>query len=218
MVARTPVTRRRPSTLIEQWTTRTEVAMTVAIPAQLVVSGQGMPRVCVRHGEPADRHKRVVFRSRPPSWTYLLIVLGVILFAIVATVLQKRVKAPAWPFCPRCAALRTRRLLVGVGLMVLGVVAVLVLSGTLPPGSTYGPLVVLAFVVMLLVGLFFIAQSGWAAIASAITSRDGAAVEIRRAAERFVQEAEPARQWALQQQAAQEHAARQWAAQYQPPR
>jgi hypothetical protein len=192
--------------------------MTVDIPAQLVVSGQGMPRVCARHGEPADRHRRVLFRSKPPSWTYLLIILGVILFAIVATVLQKRVKAPAWPFCSGCAALRTRRLLVGVGLMVLAVLAVVVLAGTLPPGSTYGPLVVLAFVVLLLVGLFFIAQSGWAAIASAVTSRDGAAVEVRRAAVRFVQEAEPAQQWVLEQRAAQEHAAREWAARHQPPR
>jgi hypothetical protein len=69
--------------------------MAVAIPAPLVVSDQGLPRVCVRHGEPADRHKRVLFRSKTPGWTYLLIVLGVIVFAIVAAVMQKRVKAPA---------------------------------------------------------------------------------------------------------------------------
>lgn len=71
------------------------VLMAVAIPAPLVVSDQGLPRVCVRHGEPADRHKRVLFRSKTPGWTYLLIVLGVIVFAIVAAVMQKRVKAPA---------------------------------------------------------------------------------------------------------------------------
>jgi len=78
----------------------------VSIPAPLVASGQGLPSVCGRHGEPADRHRRVVFRSTPPPWTYLLILLGVVLFAIVATVLEKRVKAPAWPFCPRCGSLR----------------------------------------------------------------------------------------------------------------
>jgi hypothetical protein len=39
-------------------------------------------------------------------------------------------------------------------------------------------------------------------------------VEIHRAAERFVQEAEPARQWVLQQRAAQQHAASEWAARF----
>ncbi|MDG4820796.1 hypothetical protein O7635_02880 [Asanoa sp. WMMD1127] len=190
--------------------------MTAVIPAQLAASGQGMPRVCARHGQPADRHRSVVFRSKPPAWTYLLIVVGVILFAIVATVLQKRVKAPAWPFCRQCAALRTRRMLIGAGLIVLSVVAVIGLSVALPPSSSYGPFVVVAFVALLLAGLFFIAQSGWAVIASAVASRDGAAVEVNRPAPRFLQETEPARRWALGQRAAQEQAARQWTQHFPP--
>jgi hypothetical protein len=121
-------------------------------------------------------------------------------------------------FCPRCAALRTRRLLIGIGLVVLSVVAVLVLAGTLPADSSYGSLAVVAFVALLLAGLIFIAQAGWAAIASAFASRNGAAVEVRRPAARFVEEAALAQQWELQQRAAHEQAARQWAARQQPPR
>lgn len=191
--------------------------MTVAIPAPLVVVGQAMPGVCVRHGRPADRHKRVIFRSKNPGWTYLLIILGVIVFAIVAAVLQKRIKAPAWPFCRECAALRTRRFLVGAGIVMLSIVLVVVLAGTMPPDVSYGPLIVLAFVVLLLVGLIFIARAGWSSIASAFASRDGTAVEVSRPAPAFVEAAAPAQQWALQQRAAQEQAARQWSAQQFPP-
>jgi MFS family permease len=211
------VTGQTAPALIEQRQLIGEVLMAVAIPAPLVVSGQGLPRVCVRHGEPADRHKRVLFRSKTPGWTYLLVILGVIVFAIVAAVLQKRVKAPAWPFCPRCADLRTRRLLIGIGLVVLSVVAVVVLAGALPADSSYGPLAVVAFVVLLFAGLIFIALAGWAAIASAFASRDGTAVEVRRPAARYVAEAAPAQQWELQQRAAHEQAARQWTAGHQPP-
>ncbi|HEY6595602.1 MAG TPA: hypothetical protein VI011_16115 [Asanoa sp.] len=196
--------------------------MAVTLPAPLITSGQGLPRVCVRHGEPADRHKSVVFRSKTPGWTYLLIVLGVIVFAIVAAVLQKRVKAPAWPFCPRCAALRTRRLLIGVGLVVLAV-ALVVVAASLLPDSSAAPVAVIAFVALLLAGLIVIALSSWVGIASGFASRDGTAVEIRKPAPRFVEEAQPAQHWALQQRAAQERAAHQWAAQQasfrqQPPR
>jgi len=111
----------------------------------------------------------------------------------------------------------SRRLLIGIGLVVLSVVAVTVLAGTLPAGSSYGPLAVVAFVVLLLAGLIFIALAGWPTIASAFASRDGTAVEVRRPAARFVEEAAPAQQWVLQQRAMQEQAAQQWAVQHQPP-
>ena len=189
--------------------------MTVAIPAPLVATGQAMPDVCVLHGRPADRHKRVIFRSKTPAWTYVLILGGVILFAIVAAVLQKRIKSPAWPFCPACAAVRRRRLLIGVGLVVLGVVAVVVVAGVMPQGASYGPLLVLAFVLLLLVGLVFIARASWASVASGFASRNGMAVEVPHPDPAFVQAAAPALQWAAQQQAAQQQASTQWAAQQQ---
>ena len=106
--------------------------MTVAVPAPLVAAGAGLPRVCARHGEPATRHRRVLFRSATPWWVYLLLPLGLLPFAIVAVVLQKQVKAPAWPLCPRCGRLRGRRAVAGVGCCLLAVVAVVALAGVVP--------------------------------------------------------------------------------------
>jgi hypothetical protein len=88
--------------------------MTVAMPAPLVAAGAGLPRVCARHGEPATRHRRVVFRSATPWWAYLLLPFGLLPYAIVAMVVQKQVKAPAWPFCGRCGRLTARRIVAGM--------------------------------------------------------------------------------------------------------
>jgi hypothetical protein len=172
--------------------------MTVAIPAPLVAAGAGLPRVCARHGEPATRHRRVLFRSATPWWVYLLLPLGLLPFAIVAVVLQKQVKAPAWPLCPRCGRLRGRRAVAGVGCL-LAVVAVVALAGVVP--SEYAVVAVLVFLTLLVLGLVLIAQAGWAWIAGGTTARDGATVEFQHAHPAFADQVEGARQqWATQQQ------------------
>jgi hypothetical protein len=134
--------------------------VTADIPASLVSGGRGLPQVCVRHGEPAIQHSRVLFRSHPPRWTYLLILCGLLPFAIAAGALQKRVKATAWPFCRRCSRLRTSRLLAGTAMVVVAVLAVGVLAAVVPEGSAYGPPIVLAFLVLLIAGLGIAAAAG----------------------------------------------------------
>jgi hypothetical protein len=174
--------------------------MTVAIPAPLVCAGGGVPQVCARHGEPAAHHNRVVFRSYTPRWAYLLLPFGVLPFAIVAGILQKRVKAPAWPFCPRCDRLRYGRMLTGIGVVVLAVLTIVVLAALIPKDASYGGPVVLMFVVALIVGLGIIGNSARSAIASGYVSRDGNTVRVRRPHPRFGEHVAAAQQWAAQQQ------------------
>jgi hypothetical protein len=180
--------------------------MTVGIPAPLVSSGGGVPPVCARHGEPATQRKRVLFKSYTPRWAYLLILFGLLPFAIVAVALQKRVKAPAWPFCARCAKLRTGRLLAGIGVTVLAVLAVLVLAAVVPKDSSYGGPIVLMFVVLLVVGLAITANAARNAIASGYVSRDGSTVQIRRPHPRFAEEVTAALHVAAQQHYPQQYA------------
>ena len=202
--------------------------MSVAIPAPLVAQSQTLPTACARHGEPADRHQRVVFRSKVPAWTYLLILIAVIVFVIVATVMQKRVKAPAWPFCLKCASLRRRGLLIGFGLLVLGLAGLIIAAGAPADAPWPGP-VALAALVIVFVGLIIAARSSWAMVASGIATRDGMAVEVLRPAPAFAEQAAAhlqaaQQQWAAQQQAAQQQwaqqqaAQQQWAQQHEPPR
>ncbi|MCP3785524.1 hypothetical protein NLX85_19370 [Micromonospora sp. A3M-1-15] len=161
--------------------------MTVDLPAQAVTAG-AVPEVCARHGQPATRRGKTVFRSYTPKWVYVLLLFGVLPFAIVAAVLQKRVKAPTWPFCADCGRLRTRRLLIGVGLVVLAVVGAVALSALLPPSdSTAGP-IVLVFVLLLIAGLGVASTAANGPIASGYVSRDGSILHLRRAHDRFAEQ------------------------------
>jgi hypothetical protein len=162
--------------------------VTVDIPASLVSGGRGLPQLCARHGEPAIQDKRVLFRSHPPRWTYLLILFGLLPFAIAAGALQKRVKATAWPFCRRCARLRTSRLLIGTAMVVVAVLAVGILAAVVPEGSAYGPPIVLAFLVLLIAGLGIAARAGRNVLASGYVTQDGNMVRLRRPHPRFAEQ------------------------------
>jgi hypothetical protein len=177
--------------------------VTIGIPAPLVSAGAGIPPVCVRHGEPAVKTKKVLFRSYTPRWTYLLILFGLIPFAIVAAVLQKRVKAPAWPFCARCGQLQRTRLLTGIALVVLAVLGVALLAGVLPEDSAYGGVAILGFVVLVLVGLGIASLSARSAIAAGHVTRDGSMVELRGPHPDFAEAVVAAQQQSMQQYPAQ---------------
>ena len=162
--------------------------MTVDLPAAAVAAG-AVPQVCARHGEPATRQKKVVFRSYTPKWAYLLILFGLLPFAIVAAVLQKRVKAPSWPFCTECGKLRTRRLLIGIGLVALAIVAAIALSAVFSANDSVAGPVVLVFVLMIIAGLGVASTAASGPIASGHVSSDGHTLHIRRAHERFAEQA-----------------------------
>jgi hypothetical protein len=154
-------------------------SVTVGLPAQLVSSGALAPSVCSRHGEPAIQRHKVLFRSYTPRWTYALLLAGVIPFFLVAAILQKRIKAPSWPFCARCSRLQTTCLVGGLGLAVLGAVMVAILTAVLPDGSRNGGLATLACIAMVLAGLGTAAHAGRASIAAGNVTQDGGTVEIR---------------------------------------
>jgi len=161
--------------------------MTVDLPAPAVTAG-AVPEVCARHGEPAVRRRRTVFRSHTPPWVYILLLFGVFPFAIVAGVLQKRVKAPNWPFCAECRRLRTRRILLGIGLVVLAVVGAVATTTLMPPNDSNAGPFVLVFVLLVIAGLGVASTAGSPSIASGYASKDGNTVHVRRAHQRFAEQ------------------------------
>jgi hypothetical protein len=181
------------------------VAVEVRVPAQFVATGWGTPTVCTRHGEPAVEQKRVTFISRNPGWSYILLLVGVIVFVIVAAAIRKTVTAEAWPFCARCNEERKRGLTVGLGLVAAGVVAI-ALVGVLPDGP--GSLSVLLGILLLVVGFVVAARGGNRALRAGghVVDR-GQTVQFDKADEAFAAQAGAAQQAAAQHSAAQYSAA-----------
>ncbi|WBB75614.1 hypothetical protein O7602_08960 [Micromonospora sp. WMMD1128] len=155
--------------------------MPTTVPVAALRQPGGAPSACVRHAAPATRRKSVLFRSTPPTWSFLLILLGVLPFAIVATITQKRITMPNWPFCHACKRLRLRRLLDGIGVALLGFIAVISFSATMPPSSNLTAVVVTLSFAGLLAGVAFASTSGWATIAAAKLSSDGTSLRLRTA-------------------------------------
>jgi hypothetical protein len=156
--------------------------MVVTIPAGQVEAGH-LPHVCARHGEQAIEMKKIRLVSKPPPWTAILI-FSVILYVIVVTAIRKKVLAPAWPWCAKCKAQRSRNLSIGLGGVVLGFV--LLVAGAGMSSDAGGLLAFLGFV-LLLVGLVFAVLSNPQQITSAIVSRDGNFVEVKKASDGFAQ-------------------------------
>jgi hypothetical protein len=162
------------------------------IPGLYISQGGALPPVCDRHGEPASEQRPTVFISNTPRWVSVLVVVGLftvglLLAIIVAAAVRKRVKAPAWPFCSRCAALRKRRLWTAIGTLVLAVLIIVLLM--LAPGdSSYAGLVGLADVLLFIVGLGLFGYVRRGAIALGRVSTDGTTVHLRRPHPRFAEQ------------------------------
>jgi hypothetical protein len=161
----------------------------VDIAARVASAPGPVLRVCARHGQTATRHDPVLFRSRPPTWAYLLLPLGLIPFAIVATVLQKRIKAPAWPFCNECTKLRQLRMVAGIALLFLTVVVPFSVIAAAPESGLAGVFAVVLFAALLLSGLALATGAGRAVIASGYATPDGTQVRIRNPHPHFAQDA-----------------------------
>ena len=153
------------------------------LPAHMVVTGVGVPSVCSRHGEPVAKRRKTTFQSRPPPWSYLLILVGVLVFVIVAAVLRKQLAASGWPFCARCVDERRNRLLAGAALMLSAVLATTVAVVLANDISAW---LALFSLVAALAGLFFFAAAAPAALARAEVTQDGTALKLRRVSPGFV--------------------------------
>jgi hypothetical protein len=92
----------------------------------LVGRGATLPPYCVKCGQPAEKFVSKNFGWHSP-WLYLLILLNVLIYAIIATVVMKRMKLDV-PLCAEHRRRRTRLLWAG-GLL---------LAGALPLGITIG--------------------------------------------------------------------------------
>jgi hypothetical protein len=182
------------------------VPVNAQIPANWVAAGYGVPDVCSRHGEPALDRKRVRFISRPPQWSYVLIVFGALIFVIVAAAMRKTVWAPAWPFCARCREYRKR--MAGIGLGIVGL-SVVMFVGSIAIGSansdsdTAGSLAafgVLLAIVAFIAGLAVAVRAASPAVAGGQVSQDGAWLLLPRAHEEFARRLQAVQSGAPQQQ------------------
>jgi len=91
-----------------------------------------LPPYCVKCGQPAEKYIRKTFGWHQP-WLYLLIFLGVLLYAIVATIVMKRQRVEV----PLCATHRKRRtgFLLAGWLLLAGFIPLGVIVGSLGPGD-----------------------------------------------------------------------------------
>lgn len=154
-------------------------------PAHWARAGYGVPKVCVRHGEPEVVRPKVKFRSPRPDWLYVLLLFGVLPFFLLSMVLQQAITVAGWPFCEQCRAMRRQRLALGIGLTAAGLttwVLGLVL-GPLPDAvRTLLPLSVLVTIA----GIVYWSLSAWAVIGKARASKDGQWLEVTYAGPAFV--------------------------------
>src|SRR2546423_3176717 len=145
--------------------------MDVQIPANWVGAGYGVPTVCSRHGEPAERMRRIRLISRPPQWSYVLLVVGALPFLIVVHALRKTVKAPAWPFCVQC---RSRsRLWASIGLGMVALAVVTWVGAAVVSDENVSPLLVLFGVLLLIAGIVVASQAAPQNSTRAQVSGDG---------------------------------------------
>ncbi len=156
----------------------------IVVPAQLAVSGVGVPDVCTRHGEPAVIRPKTIFQTRPPSWSYFLILLGALPYLVVVLALRKRITAPGWPMCARCRGRRRTLRLVALGLFLLTILSFA--AGFVTTGDS--ELVAAAIIVA------FVAFLGWAialnlsaegVLARGDLTQDGQSLRLRRVSPAF---------------------------------
>lgn len=117
----------------------------------LVPAGLPLPDVCVKCAGPAEGRRRFVKLTWHEQWIYLLILVAVIVYAVVATVLNKKATLEIG-YCARCAARRRNHLLIG-WLIVLAGAGGIVLAIALENGAyaAFGGLAMLGGLVWVIV-------------------------------------------------------------------
>ncbi len=157
----------------------------VYLPAAMVKTGEGVPSLCARHGEPAVRRRIVNFESRPPDWAYLLLLVGVVPFFLVIHILRKTMIATGWPICARCrSGARWLRLgALGLLLTAVGIGSVGVAIYNRYPGFRSG--VIDGCLLSLAACVFVFRQAAPSRITRAEVTPDGLALRVRHAAPAF---------------------------------
>jgi len=159
----------------------------IYLPTPMIMSGQGIPSRCVLHGEPAVTTKKIRFFSKPPTWTYLLLLLSIGVAVIVMLAIRKKVTAPRWPFCARCVV-RRRNFLVAMWACLAGIplcfVAANIASDATPSSGTW--LLLVGVLVMPLAALMLGQYSRWNVLAPGVCDSTATSVNFRNPAIAFV--------------------------------
>lgn len=111
----------------------------VQVPAHWVAANY-LPPICARHGVPATSFSQRKFYTKAPAWTYVFILIGLLIFAIITLAIRTTVPCRL-PTCGQCSVDR-RRFIAGVLSIWVATIAVIVLGVQL----TSDALVVLGFV------------------------------------------------------------------------
>lgn len=143
----------------------------------VVPSGSVLPAKCVKCGAPSETHLTKTFHWHS-SWVYLLILLGLIFYVIVALAVQRKARIEV-PFCQAHRYWRTRMNIAGAVLLV----------GSVPASILLAALDVNGGVVALIAGL--IAFSGLIVLAIVGSSFspvyiDGSCAKFKGAGEGFL--------------------------------
>jgi hypothetical protein len=155
------------------------------LPKPFVVGGGANVDVCARHGRPASVRYTVMFESRPPRWTLILVVCGFLPYLLVRTLTRRYLTVREWPFCPRCIGLRRMRLAVAIvlfSMVPVGVVAAAAFGlATITPGNqAVGKALLITAAVALLAALIVMSYASYPSAGGAQVSRDGHWLLVRR--------------------------------------
>ena len=126
----------------------------VQVPAHWVAQNY-LPPICARHGGPATRLVPRRFFTRAPGWSYLLILTGLLIFAIVTLAIRKTVHT-ALPACAQCT--RDRRQFIAFAISGwVAVLAIMVVAITFASNAIFvvGLVAILAALVFTFAGDYF---------------------------------------------------------------
>jgi hypothetical protein len=156
------------------------VKTNVTVPAAAISTG-GLQQigVCPRHGRPAFAVRKEKFGSKTPTWVYLLILVALLLAAIIAEAIRKRVEGPV-PTCDQCAAdKRTFRLQVA-GVWIADLVLMVI-------GAAGSAVALVAWLALTLFALVFSFMSSRYRVQGTV-SGDGLYVELKDVDSAFASE------------------------------
>ena len=158
----------------------------VFLPLMAVVSGVAPDRCC-RHGQRAAASRKVTFQSRLPWWSYLTIFAGLLVFVVVAVVIRKSAKSPAWPFCRTCLEERRRNLTlmwVTIALVVPGIFVVGWLGGLVSNDQGWLMAVLMVAVVagLPITAVVFGMRGSFERLSGGTVTQDGQLVSVPEAA------------------------------------
>jgi hypothetical protein len=160
------------------------------LPKPFVVGGGASVDVCARHGRPVFVRHTVMFESRPPRWTLMLAVCGVLPYLLVRTLTRRYLTVRGWPFCPRCIRWRRTRLAVAIvlfSMVPVGVAAAVAfgLATITPANQAMGKVLLITAALALLAALVVMSFASYPSAAGAQVSRDGHWLLVRRPSEAY---------------------------------